>query len=172
MNGHPGGSQHSLKMLELSGLLPGSNILDMGAGAGDTLVLFREQGYVVRGIDLKPQSEEVEQGDFLQSSLPDYQFDGIISQCAFFVSKDVRTAFREAYRMLKKGGKLMLSDVCPQGQHLGRQAEEAGFTVLFHEDMTRQWKEYYIEAIWRGTADDVPCQPKCSYQMVICLKQE
>lgn len=172
MNGHPGGSQHSLKMLKLSGLLPGSCILDMGAGAGETCVLFREQGYLVRGIDLEPRSEEVEQGDFLKSGLAKGIFDGIISQCAFFVSGDVQKAFREAYRMLKSGGKLMLSDVCPQGQNLCLQAEQAGFQVLLCEDMTRQWKEYYIEAIWRGTAECIPCQGKYSYQMVICLKQE
>ena len=172
MNGHPGGREHSLKMLALSGLLPGSCILDMGAGAGETIKLLREQEYKIRGIDLNPRSEEVEQGDFLQSSLPGDMFDGIISQCAFFVSGNVPKAFQEACRMLKPGGILMLSDVCPQGQGLDRQAEEAGFYVLYAEDLTTQWKAYYIEAIWRGTADCVPGQIKCNYQMVICRKKE
>ncbi|MBR5510563.1 MAG: class I SAM-dependent methyltransferase [Lachnospiraceae bacterium] len=172
MKGHPGGMEHSLNMLTLSQLLPGSSILDMGAGAGETVRLFRNREYKVRGMDLKPQSEEVEQGDFLQSGFSEELFDGIISQCAFFVSGNVQKALLEACRMLKPGGILMLSDVCPKGQDLGRQAEEAGFLVLYAEDLTTQWKEYYIEAIWRGTADCVPCQVKYNYQMVICRKKE
>ena len=39
MNGHPGGAEHSLRMLELSGLAPGCRVLDMGAGAGETVEL-------------------------------------------------------------------------------------------------------------------------------------
>lgn len=170
MKGHPGGREHSLKMLALSGLEPGSHILDMGAGAGETVELLREQGYEARGLDLQPRSPKVEQGDFLRSGLEAERFDGIISQCAFFVSGDVPGAFKEAYRLLRAGGILMLSDVCPRKQDLRGLAEEAGFEILVCEDMTSDWKAYYIEAIWRGTADCVPCQTKCGYFMLICRK--
>ena len=55
MKGHPGGREHSLRMLELAALPPGARILDMGAGAGETLALLRESGFDAVGIDLSPR---------------------------------------------------------------------------------------------------------------------
>jgi len=86
MKGHPGGREHSLRMLELAALPPGARILDMGAGAGETLALLRESGFDAVGIDLSPRTPEVLRADCLCAPFPDGSFDAIISQCAFFVS--------------------------------------------------------------------------------------
>ena len=59
MKGHPGGREHSLRMLELAALPHGVRILDMGAGAGETLALLRESGFDAVGIDLSPRAPEV-----------------------------------------------------------------------------------------------------------------
>ena len=174
MNAHPGGTEHTqhlLKAAEDAGLPPGAAILDLGAGTGETVQLLREQGYAASGIDLAPRSELVQQGDFLQTPLPDGSLDAVISQCAFFVSGDVTGALRESFRLLKGGGLLLLSDVA--SQPLRPQVEAAGFTVLHEEDMTAHWKEYYIEAIWR---DDPLCcefpQKKCAYTALVCRKDK
>jgi len=102
---------------------------------------------------------------------PPYQegsFDGIISQCSFFVSGDVAGALTQAGRLLRRGGKLVFSDVTEDVVGLLNQCRKAGFAVRHMEDMTPQWKEYYLEALWKE--DDV-CQPrgkKVSYVLFIC----
>ena len=165
MNGHPGGKEHTLRMLELAELPRGARVLDMGAGAGETLRLLRALGFDAVGVDLAPRGEGVEQGDFLHLSFPDGSFDAVLSQCAFFVSGDVPGALREANRLLKRGGKLLLSDVFfePPVPLL----ERAGFSVLSGGDMTPQWREYYLEALWR---EETECfalpKGKCSYWLL------
>ncbi|MBQ4017299.1 MAG: methyltransferase domain-containing protein, partial [Oscillospiraceae bacterium] len=71
MKGHPGGREHSLRMLELAALPHGVRILDMGAGAGETLALLRESGFDAVGIDLSPRAPEVLRADCLCAPFPD-----------------------------------------------------------------------------------------------------
>ena len=174
MNSHPGGTEHTQKLLavaEESGLSPGARVLDLGAGAGETVQLLRELGYAAEGIDLVPRSPAVREGNLLSADYPDGTFDSVISQCAFFVSGNVPGALRESFRLLKPGGLLLLSDVA--FEPLAPKAEAAGFRVLWEEDMTALWKEYYIEAIWRG--DDLCCElpkKKCAYTALVCRKEE
>ena len=169
MNRHPGGEEHSRRMLELADLRPGARILDLGAGAGETVALLRELGYEALGLDLEPRSPFVAQGDLLHTGYPDGSFDAVLSQCAFTVSGDVPGALRESCRLLRPGGLLLYSDVFftpPEPLLTG-----AGFTLLSAEDMTPQWKEYYIDALWRGDAlcCDLP-RGKCSYWLLIGKK--
>ena len=169
MNAHPGGAAHTHRMLELAALHPGACILDLGAGAGETLDLLRSLGYVAEGIDLAPRSDTVQEGNLLHTGLPDESCDAVISQCAFWVSGDVPGALRESYRLLRSDGVLLLSDV--EFEPLRPMAEAAGFHILYEEDMTSLWKEYYIEAIWRG--DPLCCElprKKCRYRLLIGRK--
>lgn len=171
MDGHPGGLAHTERMLALSGLVPPAQILDMGAGDGEALLHLRKLGFPTAGIDKVPRSSEVTAGDFLAPPWPNASFDGVLSQCAFYASSDVPGAFAAAFRVLKPGGILMLSDVCPRGTSLADFAADAGFTVCLCEDLTPLWKEYYIEAIWRGTADGFPCGKRMDYQLLIGKKE-
>lgn len=169
MKGHPGGREHTLRMLSLGGLAAGSRILDMGAGDGTGVALMKEQGYDAFGIDLCPRGVNVIKGNFLETGWEGACFDGILSQCAFYQSGDVAGALREAYRLLKPGGVLMVSDVWFTDP--GPLLRDAGFQVEVLEDMTPAWKEYYIEAIWRGTAACVSGKGKCRYLLLICRKK-
>ena len=168
MLGHPGGEQHSRYLIELTFLEVPARWLDMGAGDGSTVSLLRSLGYEAEGIDLAPRGENVRQGDYLQAPYASESFDGIISQCSFYVSADVPGALMEAGRLLRKGGKLVFSDVTENVVQLLNQVRQAGFAVRHIEDLTDQWKEYYLEALW--SQDDV-CLPqgkKFSYVLFVC----
>ena len=168
MLGHPGGLEHSRYLHELSFLPEHSRWLDMGAGDGETVRLLRELGNEAQGIDLEPRGEDVEQMNFLRTSFEDGHFDGIISQCAFYVSGDVPGALKEAGRILHKGGKLVFSDVCPGVRDLIGYCRQAGFAIRHMEDMTDQWKEYYLEALWKDENTCVPTGKGFSYVLFVC----
>ncbi|MBQ7801511.1 MAG: methyltransferase domain-containing protein [Oscillospiraceae bacterium] len=168
MLGHPGGGDHSRYLIELSFLPAGSRWLDMGAGDGETVRLLGNLGHEAVGIDLEPRGDAVVRGDFLDTGFESGSFDGIISQCAFYVGGDVPGALREAARLLRKGGKLVFSDVCWNVRELIQNAREAGFAVRHMEDLTDLWKEYYIEALWREEISCLPGGKGCSYVLFVC----
>ena len=169
MKSHPGGEEQTGRLLTLAegfGLPKGARMLDMGAGAGDTVRLLRERGYDIEGIDLAPRSELVSEGDMHRTGFRNGSFDGVISQCAFFISGDPGAAAREACRILKPGGLLLLSDI------FFAEPKLPGFRILHQEDTTPAWREYYIEAIWRG--DVCECEiprGKSSYLLLIARKE-
>lgn len=165
MKGHVGGEAHSRYLMELSFLPQGARVLDMGAGDGKTVQLLRELGFEAEGIDLNP-AEDVTCGDYLHAPYADDSFDGIISECSFYVSGDVPGALKEAARMLKKGGKLVFSDVCSDVVALLNDVRAAGFACRHIEDLSDQWKEYYLEALWKE--ENVPTGKGLSYILMIC----
>lgn len=168
MQGHPGGDAHTRYLIELSFLPPGSRWLDMGAGDGQALAILEEEGFSAVGIDLSPRSRRVERGDFLRTPYETGSFDGALSQCSFYVSGNVPLALTEAARLLRKGGKLVFSDVTEDVTELLKQVRLAGFAVRHMDDFSRQWREYYLEALWR---EEEPCRIKmkrCSYVLFAC----
>ncbi len=168
MLGHPGGEKHSRYLIELSFLERKSKWLDMGAGDGSSVRLLQSLGHAARGIDLEPRGADVDRGDYLNAPYETGFFDGILSQCSFYVSGNVPGALKEAARLLRKGGKLVFSDVTEDVVALLNQLRQAGFAVRHLEDLTEDWKEYYLEALW--TQDNV-CLPQgnhFSYVLFVC----
>ena len=166
MRSHPGGEEHTCRMLQLADLPEGASVLDMGAGAGEAVLLMRSMGFAALGIDIEPRSPLVENGDFLHTSFPDGAFDAVLSQCAFFISGDQPGALREAFRVLRRGGKLLFSDVFFTSPE--ELLSNAGFDVIYDEDMTELWRDYYLEALWREDAlcCEIP-KGKSSYHLLI-----
>ena len=145
MNRHPGGEAQTLHLLENIEWKKEMKALDLGAGEGDTVRSLRRQ----RQMCIRDRGSDVEIGDFLHLQYSSDSIDLCISQCAFFVSRDQKNALSECWRVLKKGGFLLLSDL--DTGNLLKMAEQTGFTILRQEDQTLLWREYYLEAIWNDS---------------------
>jgi SAM-dependent methyltransferase len=178
----------------IASLAAGETVLDLGSGAGfDCFLAARQVGPSGRviGVDMTPamltkarrnaakieaKNVEFRMGEIEHLPLGDGEVDVVMSNCVVNLSPDKPAVYREAFRVLKPGGRVAISDVVmlrPIPEHLKDQAlalsacvagaasvadveamlEDAGFTEV-KVDVSERSREFIAGWLPGSRAED------------------
>jgi len=165
----------------LAALKPGETVLDLGSGGGiDVLLSARRVGPTGKayGLDMtddmlalarenqrKAGVENVEflKGEIERIPLPDNSVDVIISNCVINLSADKDRVLKEAFRVLKPGGRFAVSDVVVRGDV---PEEVRKHMLLWVGCIAGALKDYdYVSKLARAGFDAIDIEPTRVYNI-------
>ncbi len=131
---------------------PGGTILDIGCGAGDYLAAMQNLGWHVSGVEPDPVSAErarargleIKTGSLAQARIADHSFDQVTMRHVLEHLHDPVAVIKECFRILKKGGRLVL--LTPNKDSLGHKHFRETY---FHLDPPRHLTLFSTKAIVR-----------------------
>jgi ubiquinone/menaquinone biosynthesis C-methylase UbiE len=163
----------------LARLNPGETVLDLGSGGGiDVLLSARRVGPTGKayGLDMTDEmlalarenqrKSGVENVEFLKGEienipLPDNSVDVVISNCVINLSGDKDRVLREAFRVLKPGGRFAVSDVVVRGEV---PAEVRRSMNLWTGCVAGALRDYdYVAKLARAGFDEIDVEPTRVY---------
>lgn len=172
----------------IAALKEGDVVIDLGSGGGmDALLASKKVGSNGRviGIDMTPEMLElarknakemgVENVEFREGYIEDIPVedgtaDVIISNCVINLSTDKDKVFREAYRVLKPGGRITVSDIVTEGplpDHIKNNPDMWASCISGALD-----QEVYLEKIRNAGFHPVKVLDKRSFSMVYSIEVE
>lgn len=177
----PGGFRLTEKAVGLCGLSSGDDVLDLGCGRGAT-VNYLYKTHRIRSIGIDPSEKLIgdarkryEFADFRTGrgeKLPfqSDRFSCVFAECTLSLMEDLNAALKETFRVLKSGGRLIVTDVyarnprevdglspfamnsCLRGLHdltkLEETLRETGFVVSYREDCSDLLKELMVQTVF------------------------
>jgi arsenite methyltransferase len=165
----------------LASLKEGETVLDLGSGGGIDVFLAAKKvgprGRVI-GVDMTEAMIERAASNMVKQSYQNVEFrlgeieklpvdnetiDAIISNCVINLSTDKDQVFREAYRVLKHGGRLMVSDLVTDGE-LPEEVKK-NFDAWACCIGGALEKHQYLESIRRAGFEDIKIVSESNYDI-------
>ena len=142
-------------VLDAAGAGPGVRVLDVGCGAGLTLVLAAQRGAAPSGIDISPgllgvarerlPDADLREGDMETLPFDDAAFDAVLGVNAFQFAGDPRRALAEAARVVRPGGRVVASLFAAPERSQGTVVHEA-MSALVPPDRAGDHAPYALSA--------------------------
>ena len=164
----------------VAALRPGETVLDLGSGGGIDVLLSARRvspGGKAYGLDAAPEmvglaranaaAAGAANAEFLQGAIEDIPLPGghvdvVISNCVINLSVDKPRVLAEAFRVLRPGGRLGVSDVIASDEEYRRQLLAAGFTQIAITPVSDPGGSLFsaiISAVRPGAPDGVLIRP-------------
>jgi arsenite methyltransferase len=165
----------------LASLSPGETVLDLGSGGGiDVLLSAKRVAPTGKafGLDMTDQMLELARenqrksgltnveffkGDIENIPLPDHSVDVIISNCVINLAADKNRVLKEAFRVLRPGGRLAVSDVVVRGEVPGEIRRNIELWIGCVAGALQESE--YLEKLAKAGFEDIQVQPTRIYQV-------
>ncbi|MDE1844128.1 MAG: arsenite methyltransferase [Thaumarchaeota archaeon] len=165
--------------IKFANLMDGETVVDLGSGAGIDVFLsankVSKSGKVI-GIDMTDEmldkarrnakegnyaNVEFRKGD-IENNIPvdDNTVDAVISNCVINLTTDKTNAFREVHRILKKGGRMVISDLVTDKEIDQDQVNAEQWCSCIDGALT---KENYIQSIKKAGFENVDILEERTY---------